>query len=374
MRPSIGVSASGVALALVAAFGSALGACQEAPVAAEHVCAGALAISTGHLTGTSLPPKTLALTFDDGPGARTSELSTFLKNRGIAAGFFLNGKMIHDTAVLAQLVADGHVIGNHTQTHASLTGQSTGSWHLDDAATVSELAQTDVLIAPFVTADRFMFRAPYGDYDWGSAAAINASAMKKYVGDVHWDIGDHMGSHQAADWDCWVPGHDGVVLTVTRCAQLYLEEIDNVGRGVVLMHDPYSIGGNPANGGTVDMVEAIVPILESKGYTFVRIDQVPDIDAALPPLPPPPPPAEPGPGARGDVAGPRVGGARTRDGWATTPGTAGANGAGGPANGSPVAPNAADPGPPAGAPLESASASGGKPDPCASSPQRKAAK
>ena len=72
-------------------------------------------------------------------------------------------------AVRGEPVADGHVIGNHTQTHASLTGRSTGSWHLDDATTVKELAQTDALIAPFV-----------------------------------------MGQHQAADWDCWSSGNDGV--------------------------------------------------------------------------------------------------------------------------------------------------------------------
>jgi peptidoglycan/xylan/chitin deacetylase (PgdA/CDA1 family) len=341
--------------------------CETPPAANEHVCSGALAISTGNVTGTSLPWKTLALTFDDGPGPRTSELSTYLENNGIAAGFFLNGKMIHDTTVLAQLVADGHVIGNHTQTHASLTGQSTGSWHLDDATAVSEVAQTDVLIAPFVTADRFMFRAPYGDFDWSSAAALNASPMRKYVGNIHWDIGDRMGPHRAADWDCWSAGKDGIVLTVAQCAELYLEEIDAVGRGVILMHDPYSIGGNPANGGTVDMVEMLVPILKSKGYSFVRIDEVPDIAAALPPLPAPSP--APDPGASGAIVGLSPQRAARGDAHADWTSTAG-NPAGGGGNTTAGAPGLVT----TDAPVDSASASGGKPDPCASSPQRNAAK
>lgn len=276
--------------AIAAAIAGAIAGCQQPPSTSEHACSEAQAINVANLTGKSLPAKTLALTFDDGPGARTSELSTYLRNQGISAGFFVNGKMIHDNAVLAQIIADGHVIGNHTQTHVSLTGRATGKWHLDDAATVSELAQTDALIAPFVAADRFMFRAPYGDFDSASAAAINASAMSKYAGPIYWNIGNNMGPHQAADWDCWSAGNDGVVLTTTRCGDLYVEEIDAVGRGVVLMHDPYFIGADPAKGGTVDMVQYIVPILRAKGYSFVRIDDVPEIASVLPPLPAPPSP------------------------------------------------------------------------------------
>jgi peptidoglycan/xylan/chitin deacetylase (PgdA/CDA1 family) len=384
MRSSTGTELStrrsaredGTLCAIAAAFAGVLAGCQQSPSTIEHACsdtqATSQAISVANLTGASLPPKTLALTFDDGPGLRTSELSTFLKNQGIAAGFFVNGRMIQDNVVLTQLIADGHVIGNHTQTHTSLTGHSTGSRHLDDANTVSELAQTDALIAPFVTANRFMFRAPYGDFDGASAAAINASAMSKYVGPIYWNIGNNMGPHQAVDWDCWQSGNDGAVLTVARCGELYLEEIDAVGRGVILMHDPYFIGGNPANGGTVDMVENIVPVLKAKGYKFVRVDEVPEIAAGLPPLPAPPPPPTPDPGASTSSGRPsRTGG--TYDGWATTsssnPSAPGAT----PAPGV-VAPSTETGAPVSEAPVDSASAGGGKPDPCPSSPQRKAAK
>ncbi len=360
------VVAGCIFFATTAVGAAAIAGCETPPAANEHVCSGALAISTGNLTGTSLPPKTLALTFDDGPGPRTSELSTYLVDNGIAAGFFLNGKMIHDTTVLTQLIADGHVIGNHTQTHASLTGKSTGSWHLDDATTVSEVAETDALIAPFVTANRFMFRAPYGDYDWGSANALNASAMSKYTGNIYWDIGDHMGPHRAADWDCWSPGKDGIVLTVANCAELYLEEIDTVGKGVILMHDPYSIGGDPANGGTVDTVKILVPALKSKGYSFVRIDAVPDIAATLPPLPPSPAPDPGGSGAAPSRLTPARGTRADTHDWTTTAGDPASSGDGKATAGAPGLVSTE-------APVDSASASGGKPDPCASSPQRKPA-
>ena len=83
-------------------------------------------LSAGQLDGLSLPPKVLAVTFDDGPGDRTVELSMYLKARGIRAAFFVNGAHLaatalpnpngiglvaNPTAVLAQLVADGHLAG-----------------------------------------------------------------------------------------------------------------------------------------------------------------------------------------------------------------------------------------------------------------------
>jgi len=110
--------------------------------------------------------------------------------------------------------------------------------------------------------------------------------MRKYVGHVSWDIGDGMGPDRAADWDCWKPGDDGLVLTSQQCGDLYVKEIEKVGRGIVLCHDPYFVDDEPAKGSTVDMIKYIVPVLKTKGYTFVRADAVPDIASLLPPLPP----------------------------------------------------------------------------------------
>ncbi|WP_169927896.1 polysaccharide deacetylase family protein [Labilithrix luteola] len=270
-----------------------LWSCSKNDSAPSNSCQGTLAISPSNLVGSSLPPKTLALTFDDGPGLRTDELSTYLKQQGIRAGFFINGRMIHDnkTQILGQLVADGHVIGNHTQNHVSLTGRSTHTDGLSAADSVLEVQQTDAIIIPFVPSNRFMFRAPYGDFDESSYDAIEGSPMKKYVGPINWDIGDHMGPNQAVDWDCWQAGSDGLILTVQQCGDLYLQEIDAVGHGIILMHDPYFIDDDPQKGGTVDMVKYIVPILKAKGYAFARVDEVPDIATLLPPLVDPTPEA-----------------------------------------------------------------------------------
>ncbi|AKV04043.1 Nodulation protein B [Labilithrix luteola] len=257
-------------------------------------CAENPALVMGTFTGTSLGPKQLALTFDDGHGSRTMELARYLESQGIRAGFFVNGMRLPDHLGVRQgLVAHGHVIGNHTQDHLDLT--STAAFPnsaAGNAALVDQLAETDALIAPFVPASRFMFRAPFGAWNARDQQVLSASAMDKYVGHIGWDIGGGRSETFGADWACW---QDDPKLTTRACGDLYLNEIEAVGRGIVLMHD--ADYGDPSNhaldsgvGNTVDMVKYLVPCLKARGYTFVRVDEVPDIANVLPPLPVDPPP------------------------------------------------------------------------------------
>ena len=268
---------------LLGALG-AIAACSASsdPAPAERACTGSQALSAAPLVGESLPPKTIALTFDDGPGARSMELSRWLKDQGVHASWFVNGKMLDPGGrMLGQLVADGHIVANHTQTHPNLMT-------LEASGVVAEVEQTDTLLAPFVPDNRFLFRPPFGAYDANTFAWLEASAMKKYVGPIGWDIGNGMGPASAADWDCWqaVGTSDPPVLDVKTCGDLYLAEIRAKGHGIVLLHDPYFIDDDPAKGGTVDMVEYMVPLLKNEGYTFVTVDEVPQIAALLPPLTP----------------------------------------------------------------------------------------
>jgi peptidoglycan-N-acetylglucosamine deacetylase len=231
---------------------------------------------TTKFTGASLADKQLVLTFDDGPGPRTPELSAWLKEKNIKAGFFVNGVNVPaNPGVLQKVVADGHVIANHTQTHPNLTQVAT------DPAIVKEVSDTDAIIAPLVPSGRFLFRAPFGEYDTRVFNALEASPMKKYVGHVEWDIGEMRTATTAADWACWNPTDASPKLTTQQCGDLYRQEIAAKKKGIVLMHDPFT----GTTGNTVDMVKYMVPLLLQDGYTFKNIDEVPDIAAKLPPLP-----------------------------------------------------------------------------------------
>lgn len=284
-------------ITVIAACGS-----DQAGRTAERTLARSQALSATSLPGTSLPAKTLCLTFDDGPGYGTSDISAYLAAQGVPATFFVNGAYIAATtlpndnaikltpnaaAILAQVVADGHLVANHGTTHRSLPAVLAT---FGAAKVVQEVAETDADIAPYVPSSHFLFRAPYGFHDALVWNALAPSAMNKYVGPLGWDIGGTTSSYptQAADWACWVnalqSGGAGPTFGATpqECGDAYLAEITAAGRGIVLMHD----SSHTDNGGTTfEMVQYIVPILKARGYTFVRADEVPAVAALLPQVP-----------------------------------------------------------------------------------------
>ena len=254
-------------------------------------------LSAAQFFGTSLAAKTLALTFDDGPGPRTAELSIYLKSQDIKAAFFMNGARLAATALpnpngispvanpagtLAQVLADGHLVANHTTTHRNLTSD------VPDGQRVQELSDTDTSITGYVSPqNHLLFRAPFGAYNNTVFNTLSASAMNKYVGPIYWEQGGFADQYPtaAADWACWqgslysgatkvnlVGGFPGYA-TTAQCGDAYLAEINATGKGIVLMHDPYEW----AQGSTVDMVKYIVPKLVAAGYSFVRLDEVPTI-------------------------------------------------------------------------------------------------
>jgi peptidoglycan/xylan/chitin deacetylase (PgdA/CDA1 family) len=274
-------------LLIVSAIAVAHAGCKSSDPAADTSCTGAQALSKTGLTGASMPLKSLSLTFDDGPGARTIELATYLKEQGIRATFFIYGEALKNegagSTILQKVIDNDHLIANHTQHHLSLT-QAVPT-PLSEAQIVAELTELDAMLTPLVKNDIWLFRPPYGDWNDAAAAALEKTPMKKYVGPILWNVGGTMGANSAADAQCW---RGATLTTVENCGDLYVKEIDAVGKGIVLMHDPYFIEqNNPESGGTWQMVQYIVPILKAKGYTFVRLDEVPEIAALLPGAPPP---------------------------------------------------------------------------------------
>lgn len=310
-KTSAAAAASAIALTALALTQPA---CSKAAAKDENTCSGAQALTKTGLTGASMKLKELSLTFDDGPGMRTVELSHYLKAEGIRATFFVWGQGIQNdgsgSSVLQTLVDDGHLVANHTENHLSLTQNQPTP--LTDEQIVAEVTQVDGLIAPVVKNDIWLFRPPYGHWGDGVVSALEKTPMKKYVGPIMWNIGGTMGPNSATDTECWKPA---TLKSVTECGDLYLKEIEAVGKGIVLLHDPYFIDmNNPESGGTYQMVQYLVPILKSKGYSFKRVDEVPDIAKLLPNAP------------KGADAGPpgvpgTSGGDGTGDGTGDTTGT-----------------------------------------------------
>jgi peptidoglycan-N-acetylglucosamine deacetylase len=210
---------------------------------------------------------TIALTFDDGPNFHTPEVLDALKALGVKGTFFIVGRMAKaypDT--LARIVAEGHLLGNHSATHPLL-----GRRYVEHPELLlDQIRQVDDEISPLMApGSKFYFRAPYGSWREAHAAVLNADpVLKKYVGPIYWDEGGDISMSDegyilsAADWDCWHHHWDA-----DTCAKGYLREIRRKDGGVVLMHCIHEQ--------SAALVEAVVPPLIDEGYTFVRLDQVP---------------------------------------------------------------------------------------------------
>lgn len=219
-------------------------------------------VSGRQLNGSNMAPMTINLTFDDGPGRRTIELSDYLTEHGIKATFFINGSKVPGRqGALQNIVDNGHTLANHTHNHKQLTS-------LSGAQVVKEIADTDALIAAVQPNGPWLLRAPFGAWKESTANAVNGTAMSKYVGSIFWDEGGQLTNSAGADWDCWGKG-----VSVQRCGDLYLQEIRSKKRGIVLLHDIHDK--------TVDMIKYIVPKLEEDGYKFTPIEEVPSVRAAL---------------------------------------------------------------------------------------------
>lgn len=219
-------------------------------------------VSERQLSGSELPTKTLSLTFDDGPGRRTAELADYLAENGVKGTFFINGsKVAGRQRAIDEIVGRGHLLANHTHNHKQLTSLSASS-------IVKEIADTDAIITATQPGGPWLIRAPFGAWNAGVARALNATAMKKYVGSVFWDEGGELTANAAADWDCW-----GKRVDVQRCGDLYLKEIRAKKRGIVLMHDVHDK--------TVEMVKYILPTLIAEGFTFTALEEVPSVKRAI---------------------------------------------------------------------------------------------
>ncbi|MCX5582847.1 polysaccharide deacetylase family protein [Streptomyces erythrochromogenes] len=176
----------------------------------------------------------MVLTFDDGPDPRyTPAILDTLGRHGVRAMFFVCGEMAAENGdLLRRMVAEGHVIGNHTWTHPLIP-------KLSRPALAAEIGRTSEVVQRAVGEAPQWFRAPYGA--WNRAA---------------FEIGAELGMEPLAwtvdslDWE--EPGTTTIVSRVLRGAGP---------RAIVLSHDA---GGNRTQ--SVQAIASYLPQLIARGY------------------------------------------------------------------------------------------------------------
>lgn len=221
------------------------------------------------LRGKCLPEKTVCLTFDDGPGStstngpgpRTIELARFLAAEMIPATFFVIGQFAANQLEIVRRVAGmGHLIGNHTFNHPALKKTS-------GAFAAGEIAETERLIAEFQGPIR-LFRAPYGSWDEQVAGQLNWTGSRHYVGHIDGDI-------DSRDYEFWLNNQ-----SAEECAEACLKKIRSDRKGIILMHDSSWEEERRLRSYTFHAAQIIVKALKAEGFSFIRLDEVPEIREA----------------------------------------------------------------------------------------------
>ncbi|MEU1298558.1 bifunctional polysaccharide deacetylase/glycosyltransferase family 2 protein [Streptomyces shenzhenensis] len=203
----------------------------------------------GRATSVSVPAKTIALTFDDGPDPTwTPKVLEILRKYDIPGTFFLVGSMVsRHPGIVRTMVDQGNEVGIHTFTHIDLSYQS-------DARVKREMEQTQLALAGAAGITTTLFRAPYSsetdaidNYSWPVYKKLGADGYTSVFVDTDSD-----------DWKR--PGVSKIIKWATP----------KDGKGAaVLFHDA---GGERSQ--TVAALPRYIEKMRAKGYTFTTVSGV----------------------------------------------------------------------------------------------------
>jgi peptidoglycan/xylan/chitin deacetylase (PgdA/CDA1 family) len=132
--------------------------------------------------------KVVALTFDAGADTGyAAQILDTLGAQGVKASFGITGQWAEENpALIKRIVEEGHTLINHTYTHRSFTGFSTGRPPLNPNQRVEELWKTESAIAQITGAStQPYFRPPYGDYDNSVLLDIRSQG---YTYNIMWSV------------------------------------------------------------------------------------------------------------------------------------------------------------------------------------------
>ncbi|MFD0588894.1 polysaccharide deacetylase family protein [Paenibacillus sp. GCM10027627] len=189
--------------------------------------------------------KLIALTFDDGPNAKTTpQILDLLKEYEAKSTFFVVGNRLERFADIVKREADeGHEVANHTYNHKFFTG------NVSRGVIANEIVHTKEKIMAITGKDCPWFRPPGGIFN----DTVVESARQNGYTIVLWSW------HQdTKDWRS--PGVQAIANKVLRNAR---------NGDIVLLHD--NIQGSTQ---TVEALRIILPELKKRGYRIVTVSEL----------------------------------------------------------------------------------------------------
>ncbi|HXN27423.1 MAG TPA: polysaccharide deacetylase family protein [Candidatus Acidoferrales bacterium] len=190
----------------------------------------------------------MAITFDDGPNpAVTPRVLEILARQNATATFFLIGQRVRAFPGLAREIAErGHALGNHTETHPSLTFLSAGR-------IAEELQRCQDAIASATGKIARWMRPPFG---YRSPLLDSVVRRRGGAGVAMWNVA-------AKDWRTHTP--ESVIQRLRRAR----------GGDIVLLHDGDHRVLEGKRGHVLAALEYWLPRWRDAGIQFVNLDAGP---------------------------------------------------------------------------------------------------
>lgn len=219
--------------------------------------------------------KRVALTFDDGPNPETTpQVLDILKQYGVKATFFINGKRVTNDAaraVLARIKNEGHILANHSQGHLNLKTVSSAKMQ-------EEVTKThEVILAAGVTPRYFRF--PFGSATCGAIDFVEGLGYAV----TGWHI-------DSADW-CYAASSSGYCAPSTfryvpdgfrsDMVGYTMSQVKSKNGGILLFHDIHQ--------NTASHIGEIIQKLVDGGFSFVNLDDTATFPLLNGQTPPPAP-------------------------------------------------------------------------------------
>lgn len=191
--------------------------------------------------------RVVALTFDDGPDPRyTGTVLSILRKHHVKATFFLCGKMLAKHPELGRrIVAEGHVIGNHTETHP----------HLESVASSTarrELDECEREIEAVTGEQTYLFRPPRGL--WNAAAFDDARRHGYSV--ILWSL-----------------AFDRQAIKDSSILRKRVVRLAKPG-DIILMHDGCTDPAADIRRPTLRELDGILSDLEKRGFKFATVPEL----------------------------------------------------------------------------------------------------
>jgi peptidoglycan-N-acetylglucosamine deacetylase len=182
----------------------------------------------------------IAISFDDGPAQEfTGEVLEILKENSVPAAFFCIGKRIAgNEALLDRLIADGHIIGNHSHSHHFWFDLFSVKRMQADIQLMGETVKKETGLQPK------LFRPPYG---------VTTPNMRKVMNNT---------GYLAIGWN--IRSMD----TVIKDQNKLLRKVTGLLQpgAIILLHDTSKV--------TVSILQQLINEVRAKGYEFVRLDKL----------------------------------------------------------------------------------------------------